>query len=162
MRLSIKRLRENILSELGDDQLFQQLRAKYANLPEYVLKDMYRGADEKFFAQLNRLRWRLEVLEVNPADFAPETRNKLSARAYGDANPDNVPDDDRRTQFQRQLVAHVSPGENEPVVIVKGVDGYRLWEGWHRVMSMLRLGSDGGPPEGWSKVKIRAWVGSRA
>ena len=161
MRLSLKKLKQTILLEFGDDLLYQQLRAKYSNLPEYILRDMYRGSDEKFFSQLNRLQWRLEVIEVNPADFAPETRNKLANRAYGDINFYNIPDDERRTQFQRKLAATLPIGENEPIILVRGVDGYRLWEGWHRVMSLLRLGSNDGPPEEWAKIKIKAWVGSR-
>lgn len=138
------------------------LRGKYPNVPEYVLKDMYRGSDEPFFSQLNRLTWEERVIDVNPSDFAPETLLKLKQRGFGDANPGDVPNDAERVEFQRSVAASGQQGQNEPIVVVKAVDGYRIWEGWHRAMSILRLGANDGPSEGWDRVKINAWVGSRA
>lgn len=126
---------------------------RYPNLPEYVIKDMFRGdADDKLFKQLNRLAWKLEVIDVSIEDFAPEVQEKLQQRQFGKANPGNVPNDGERMEFQMKVAQETPPGENEPIIVVKAVDGYRLWEGWHRVMSLLRPGK---------RTRIRAWVGSK-
>jgi hypothetical protein len=151
----------NVLKELIREVVRDELAKKYSNIPSYVFTDLYRGSDEKFFAQLNRLTWKLQVLEVNPSDFAPETQVRFNERKFGAMNPHGVPDDEQRMQFQARLAKNTQPGHNEPVIVIKAVDGYRLWEGWHRTMNILKLGDNGGPPGAWDRVKINAWVGSR-
>lgn len=167
VKTNVKKLREtvrDVLLELRNKALFRDLVAKYENIPQYVLRDIFRGDDDPIFAKFNRLTWKKQVLEVNPSDFAPHTREKFNARAFGERLPDNlyVYRDKERTQVQQQLAATRSAGTNEPVIIVKRVDGYDLWEGWHRTMVLLKAGDNGKRPEEWDRVKINAWVGSRA
>ena len=135
--------------------------AKYPNIPAYVMHDIFTGQDEKFFQLFNRLVWKLQVVEVNPSDFSDSTRERFSLRDFGTKNPDQVPDDEERMKIQHKLASEDVPGRNEPVILIQPVDGYELWEGWHRTMSILRLGNNGLPPEDWDLVKIKAWVGSR-
>jgi len=149
-----------LLVELRHKSLFRQLKQKYANLPFYVLHDLFRGADEKFFGQLNRLDWKLQVIDVNPASFYPDTLQRFKERGFGNIIHQDVPKDAERTELQKKLVQQRPQGTNEPIIVVKRVNGYALWEGWHRTMNMLMLGDNGGPPEGWTPVKINAWVGS--
>ncbi len=155
MLISLRDLKKFLISEID----VSVLRQKYSNIPEYVFHDLYRGRDEKFFVQLNNLKWELQILHVNPNDFSPETQQKFNSRGFGDINIASVFDDQTRTNLQRNLAK--SDGSNEPIVVVKAVDGYRLWEGWHRTMAILRLGNNGQIPPLWNKVQIKAWVGMR-
>ena len=164
---NVKLIREAVrrmLSELRDKALFRSIVAKYPNVPQYVLRDIFRGDDDPIFAKFNRLTWKKRVLEVSPKDFSPNTLDKFKSRGFGERVPDNmyVHKDKERTQAQQQIAASRPPGANEPVIIVQRVDGYDLWEGWHRTMVLLKTGDNGGRPEDWDRVKINAWVGSRA
>ena len=67
------------------------------------------------------------------------------------------PKDKQRMDVQRKLA--VSTGKNEPITVVKHKDGkYEIIEGWHRVMSILKLGDNGEDLKNWDKVKLRAFV----
>ena len=146
------------LHEIKMKGLYKQVLLKYPNVPEYVIHDMWRGDDEKFFAQMNRLDWKLKIIEVNPGDFCSETQQQLNDRKFGSENPYQVPDDEKRMLRQKELVTPT--GNNEPIIVIKRTDGYRLYEGWHRTMNALLIGKNSGTPEQWNRVKIKAWVGS--
>lgn len=140
----------------------KHLRMRYPNVPRYVLKDIFRGEDDPLFSQLNRLLWQKTVLDVSPADFCPLTLRNLKERSFGDVTHEKMLflRDKERTQTQRKIAAETPEGTNEPVIVVKRADGYMIIEGWHRTMSILRLGRNGAEPERWEKVKLNAWVGS--
>jgi len=102
-----------------------------------------------------------QIVQVDTQLMSPACLGKkFKAREFGGANPFQVPDDEHRMQVQSGLARSKPQGENEPIIVIKAVDGYRLWEGWHRTMSMLRLGDNGRDPGDWTRVKINAWVGS--
>lgn len=151
-----------MLSELRDKALFRSIVAKYTNVPQYVLRDIFRGDDDPIFAKFNRLKWKKQVLDVNPGDFCQNTLGKFKVRGFGERVPDNmyVHNDKERTVAQQKIAAARPAGSNEPVIIVQRVDGYDLWEGWHRTMVLLKTGDNGDQPEKWDRVKINAWVGS--
>jgi len=101
--------------------------------------------------------WKLQILNVNPEDFDERTLNAFSERDFGNVNTYQVPDDEERTQTQRDIAK--GDGTNEPVIVEKKPDGkYELIEGWHRTMSILLLGDNGEDLKNWGKVKIRAFV----
>jgi hypothetical protein len=116
-------LREAIVLLVEEAVPVQTILSRYPNVPEYVVRDMHRGEDMHTFALFDRLRWELETLHVNPSDFAPATQEQLAARGFGDLNPGNVPHDQERVAYQRQ---RAEPGTNEPIIVVKAVDGFRL------------------------------------
>ena len=149
-----------ILREMRWRGLYRSLRQKYPNIPEYVFHDVYRvGMDEiPLYKAFNRLQWRLQVITVNLGDFSPDTRRRIMERQFGSSNPYQVPRDEERMATQKKLAT--GTGENEPIIVVKRVDGYELHEGWHRTMNLLKVGMNDGPPETWNKVRIKAWVGS--
>jgi len=151
-----------LVLELRNKALFRSIVKKYPNVPQYVLRDIFRGDDDPVFAKFNRLTWRKKVLEVNPKDFSPNTLEKFKARGFGERVPDNmyVHNDKERTAVQQKVASSRSAGSNEPVIIIDRVDGYDLWEGWHRTMVLLKTGDNGERPEEWDAVKINAWVGS--
>ena len=73
--------------------------------------------------------------------------------------PYDVPKDEMRTKLQKDI-AIKDYGKNEPVIMTEMEDGYQLYEGWHRAMAILSLGSDGTTNyDNWKKVKLNAWIG---
>jgi len=160
---SLLREMVELVLEVRHKEIYGQLVKKYANLPRYVLHDLYRGTDMPLLQQLNNLTWKKIVIEVNPGDFDTETQAKFAQREFGAVNPGNwYVRDAERMETQKKLAAERPQGGNEPIVVVKRVDGkYKLIEGWHRTMSILQMGKNGGPPEGWEPVRINAWVGSK-
>ena len=81
-------------------------------------------------------------------------------RKFGDANPGKIPNDEKRIAYQRNLAKKLKPGTNEPVIVLNKGSEYRLLEGWHRTMAILSLGNNGEEPTKWSKIKLKAWVGT--
>jgi hypothetical protein len=150
-----------LVNEMRMKGLYRQLHQKYSNIPEYVMHDLFRGSDDKLFTQLNRLDWKLQVINVRPTDFSFNTLKHFEEREFGDANPSGVYNDAERMQVQKKRAS--ADGHNEPIIVVKRIDGYDLWEGWHRTMNVLKLGQNGRRVTDfaeWDKVKINAWVGS--
>ncbi len=96
--------------------------------------------------------WKQKILNVNPADFSEQSRNRMVKRNFG-INPDEDP-----TRIQRQQAKAKGDGSNEPVIIIQTSNGFTLWEGFHRTMSILALGKNGQDTLKWDKVKLRAWV----
>lgn len=151
-----------IVLEINDESLYEKMLTKYPNIPAYVMHDMFVGQDEKFFPLFNKLTWKLQVIEVNPTHFSDATREKFVLRDFGVKNPFQVPNDEERMQVQRKLASDDVPGRNEPVILVQRIDGYEIWEGWHRTMSILQRGNNGLAPSDWDPVRIKAWVGIKS
>jgi len=150
----------SLIIEMRWKGLYKELRRKYPNIPEYVLHDFYRTGmgEHPLYKAFDRLNWHQQVIIVNLSDFAPDTRRRILERQFGAINPYEVHNDEERMARHKELA--VSTGKNEPIIVIKRVDGYELYEGWHRTMNILQLGKNGSPPEQWEKVKINAWVGS--
>jgi hypothetical protein len=101
--------------------------------------------------------WKLRIIEVNPEDFTENTINAFIERNFGDIDAYMVKNDKERMDVQRKLATPT--GKNEPIIVIKHKDGkYEMVEGWHRVMSTLKLGDNGEDLKNWDKVKLRAFV----
>ena len=49
------------------------------------------------------IKWKLKVLELNASDFTKSNQKTMIKRKFGNANEVNVPDDEKRIEFQRKL-----------------------------------------------------------
>ncbi len=109
------------------------------------------------------VKWKVKVLEVNPNNFTKENLKTMIQRKFGNANPNKVPDDEKRTEYQQKLAKKLKPGTNEPVIMLNNGRELKLLEGWHRTMAILSLGNNGETdPRNWNKIKIKAYVGTGA
>lgn len=159
--MQLREIIRKLIVEVRHKKVYNQMVKKYTNLPRYVLHDLYTGYDDKFFGQLNRLSWTKKIIEVNPASFEEDTLRRFKEREFGAQNPYQIPRDEERMQIQSQIAAQKTTGDNEPIIVVEQVDGtFFLWEGWHRTMTILKLGDNGEQCEDWDFVKINAWIGS--
>ena len=173
----------DIVSEISKTYTSELLYRTFHNMPEYVFKDFVMSDNGFFQKELRRIlkndpdvgedeleyefedwveiKWKLKVLTLNASNFTNANQKKMIKRKFGNANPEKVPDDKKRTDFQRKLAKKLKPGTNEPVIMLSKGNEYKLLEGWHRTMAILSLGNNDNPdPTMWNKVKIKAWVGS--
>jgi hypothetical protein len=168
-------------SRQADKDLYDVMRDFFSETPEYVFNELYftdKGFFKEEFAKMIEddyddeeiiltfeewidLKWKKKVITVNISDFAPNTQEKMKMRGMGSISLRDVPNDNERNTFQRNAVLKTKQGKNEPVILVKGTNGYNLLEGWHRTMAILTLGSEGTSDyEKWDKVKLNAWIGT--
>lgn len=161
---------------------YNRLKKEFPNTPEYVLNEFvvnvlcgdkesfrtimsqYHGDPIPFLSKMiyNYLGsdWKLKVIEVNPEDFTDNTVNAFIERNFGEIDAYMVPNDKERMEIQRKLASPT--GKNEPIIVIKHKDGkYEMVEGWHRVMSALKLGDNGEDLKNWDKVKLRAFVSEK-
>ena len=188
-------------------RIYEKMRREFPNTPEYVLQDYYRniilmrapghrpamkdilntyngdpipyikGDGNGWWYNYLKGPWKLQVLNVNPMDFDGRTVRAFEQRDFGNINAYNVPKDEERMDTQMSM--RRDDGMNEPVIILQNPDGtYQLVEGWHRTMSILKMGDkptedyydeddyndelwdEETPTElkDWDKVKLRAFV----
>ena len=158
---------------------YNRFRKEFPNTPEYILKEFVTnvlcGDDESFRTIMGQYHgdpipflskkiydylngnWKLKVIEVNPEDFTDNTVNAFLERNFGEVDAYMVQNDKERMDVQRKLATPT--GKNEPIIVIKHKDGkYEMVEGWHRVMSTLKLGDNGEDLKNWDKVKLRAFV----
>ena len=158
---------------------YNRFRTEFPNTPEYILKEfvinVLCGDDESFKTIMGQYHgdpipflgrkiydylngnWKLKVIEVNPEDFTDNTVNAFLERNFGEVDAYMVKNDKERMDVQRKLATPT--GKNEPIIVIKHKDGkYEMVEGWHRVMSTLKLGDNGEDLKNWDKVKLRAFV----
>ena len=158
---------------------YNRFRKEFPNTPEYILKEFVTnvlcGDDESFKTIMGQYHgdpipflgkmiydylngdWKLRIIEVNPEDFTENTINAFIERNFGDVDAYMVKNDKERMDVQRKLATPT--GKNEPIIVIKHKDGkYEMVEGWHRVMSTLKLGDNGEDLKNWDKVKLRAFV----
>ncbi len=173
----------DIVAEISDKQTWEILNNVFHRMPKYVFDDFVMSPNGFFQQELNRIlkkdpdadeediafefedwvdiKWKLKVLEVNLSDFTKRNRQMIIKRKFGNANPNKVPDDEARTEYQKKLAKKLKPGTNEPVVILDNGAEFKLVEGWHRTMAILSLGDNGNSnPLKWDKIKLKAWVGT--
>lgn len=152
-------------------------------MPMYVFKDFVMSPSGFFQKELSKIlkndpsadeediafefedwvdvKWKLKVLEVNPNNFTKENLKTMIQRKFGNANPNKVPDDEKRTEYQQKLAKKLKPGTNEPVIMLNKGNELKLLEGWHRTMAILSLGNNGeSDPRKWNKIKVKAWIGT--
>lgn len=127
---------------------------------------------------LGTLNWspRPITINVSPMDFDEETLQAFMNRRFGFDPSKKIRNDAERMNKQLSLLA--SKESNEPVIIVKQGNKYKLLEGWHRVMNYLVYPPDpsiGAPPDQieilkngflnqinltkWKPVTIQAFIG---
>jgi len=158
---------------------YNRFRKEFPNTPEYILKEFVTnvlcGDDESFRTIMGQYHgdpipflgkkiydylngdWKLKVIEVNPEDFTDNTVNAFLERNFGEVDAYMVQNDKERMDVQRKLATPT--GKNEPIIVIKHKDGkYEMVEGWHRVMSTLKIGENGEDLKNWDKVKLRAFV----
>ena len=173
----------DIIQEISFDKSYEILSGVFYNMPDYVFDDFVMSDKGFFQKELEKIyknnsdadeedvaeqfgdwvdiKWKLKVLELNSKNFTKQNQKTMIQRKFGNANPNNVPNDEKRIEFQKQLAKKIKPGTNEPVIMLNKGNEYRLLEGWHRTMAILSLGSNGETdPRNWSKIKIKAWVGT--
>ena len=161
---------------------YKKLKKEFPNTPEYILNEFVNnelcGDKENFKTIMTQYygnpipflskmiykylgsNWRLKIIKVNPEDFTDNTVNAFIERNFGEIDAYMVPNDKERMDIQRELAT--SDGKNEPIIVVKHNDGkYELIEGWHRTMSILKLGDNGEDLKNWDKVKLRAFVSEK-
>lgn len=173
---SIPTFKNNSLLE----EFYPFFKKRYPETPEYVLKDFimnnildneetindifdrYEGDPtivvRGWWDDFLKGPWSLKILTVNPDDFDDKSVNAFIEREFGEVNSYMVPDDEERTQYQREIAK--PDGKNEPIIVTfnEKTGKYGLIEGWHRTMSTLSLGDNGEDLKNWDKVKIRAFV----
>ena len=157
-------------------EMYGRLRKAFPMTPEYILKDFFYNnivnefetIEKEFYGdpllftrgywgEFLKGPWKLEILNVNPLDFDDKTINAFLERDFGNVDSYQVPNDEERTQTQRNIAK--GDGTNEPIIVERKPNGkYELIEGWHRTMSILLLGDNGEDLKNWDKVKIRAFV----
>lgn len=164
--------------------MFKDLKKKYPNVPEYVLKQIYNGVSKDKVSQqgsfdsilkdYNSRDWKLEQVDLSWSKLNRITRNNILRRKFGIENPDKVPDDADR--LERQIESLAGTGENEPVVFLETEGGLELVEGYHRTMALLLKGAGDVKAallklaeadereieemtRDWKSVKVKAWVG---
>ena len=161
-------------------QIFERLRKEFPTTPNYILNDFFRNVimDNESLKTINttyygdpiaflegsmfwndylKSPWKLEIINVNPNDFDDTTLNAFFDRKFGKVNTYDVPKDNERMETQMSM--RRSDGNNEPVILLQNPDGkYVLMEGWHRTMSILKMGDNGEDVKNWDKVKLRAFI----
>jgi len=158
---------------------YNKLKKEFPNTPEYILNEFTTnvlcGDKESFDTIIKQYHgdpipflgkmiydylgsdWKLRIIEVNPEDFTDNTVNSFIERHFGDVDAYMVHNDRKRMDTQRKLAT--TTGKNEPIIVIKHKNGkYEMVEGWHRVMSTLKLGDNGEDLKNWDKVKLRAFV----
>jgi len=173
----------DIVAEITDKQTWQILSNVFHTMPKYVFDDFIMSKDGFFQKELKRIlkddpdadeddiafefedwidvKWKLKVIEVSPSNFTKKNLQNMIQRKFGNANPSKIPDDEKRTEYQRDLAKKLKPGTNEPVIILSNGNELKLLEGWHRTMAILSLGNNGeNNPTKWNKIKIKAWIGT--
>lgn len=183
---------------------YRQYKQDHPNVPAYVLKQTYTNhmspgmnrSISKNSPNLNSMPSQLmqkknaisgvnwnkkpQIVVISPLSFNDETLNIFRVWKFGMKPNDNlVRNDTNRFNIQGQMAAKIPEGENEPIIMVRDGNKFKLIEGFHRVMSyLLSMHSpDAGAPEDhieylrsggdptkldfskWKPVKIKAYLG---
>lgn len=158
---------ENIRTK---EMIRQYVKEKGYDIPEYILGDYIRqtflkGKPDQSFEEIQQhldwlgsiTNWKLDsCLEISFQDLSPDTQRMMKEREFGNINPYDIPDDETRMDYQKQIL--VGDCNNEPVFFISTPEGYELQEGWHRTMTLFsRLPFENNEPQG--TIKIKAWIG---
>ena len=145
------------------------------NKPTYgSLGDMFKDNAVSSIAGKNN--WVLQVVEIHPLNFTQDTIDSFLNHQFG-SSPSlskGVKNHDERMKTQTALAGERGEGENEPIIMVREGDKYKMQEGWHRLYSYLTKFS--APPEEqekihngrsnevdltvWRPIKVRAYIGN--
>ena len=141
--------------------LYDFVKSKFPNWPEYVLKDfLYAQAKgvrdqeelndflERNQKDLGQVKWRLEKLPITLDIFTPKTQRMITQRAGGSSNPMQVPKDAERHAQQLKMIQQQGV-RTEPIIVAKLNNGYDLIEGWHRTIQHLQQYPEGYTGPAW-------------
>jgi predicted nucleotidyltransferase len=141
--------------------LYDFVKSKFPNWPEYVLKDfLYAQAKgirdqeelndflERNQKDLGQVKWRLEKLPITLDIFTPKTQQMITQRAGGSSNPMQVPKDAERHAQQLKMIQQQGV-RTEPIIVAKLNNGYDLIEGWHRTIQHLQQYPEGYTGPAW-------------
>ena len=141
--------------------LYDFVKSKFPNWPEYVLKDfLYAQAKgirdqeelndflERNQKDLGQVKWRLEKLPITLDIFTPKTQRMIKQRAGGSSNPYQVPKDAERHAQQLKMIQQQGV-RTEPIIVAKLNNGYDLIEGWHRTIQHLQQYPEGYTGPAW-------------
>lgn len=122
------------------------------------------------------------TIQISPLDFDQKTLNTFINWRFGFNPKDNkVRNDTARFDIQRNILDKNNTGSNEPIILIKFENKYRLIEGFHRTMTCLIWEKNdfvGAPPDQiqilksgenldkldfskWKPVKLNAFVGEK-
>jgi hypothetical protein len=137
------------------------------------LADIYK--DGSVSGMTGKANWKLQVVEVHPLHFTQDTIQAFLNHEFGSSLSlsKHVKNHDERMKTQSDLADQRGQGENEPIIMIRDGDKFRMQEGWHRLYSYLTKFS--APPEEqekinngnsqavdfnvWKPVKIKAYIG---
>ena len=155
-----KAVAEGTLNEYRN-ALYDFVKSKFPNWPEYVLKDfLYAQAKgirnqeelneflERNQKDLGQVKWRLEKLPITLDIFTPKTQRMIKQRAGGSSNPMQVPKDAERHAQQLKMIQQQGV-RTEPIIVAKLNNGYDLIEGWHRTIQHLQQYPEGYTGPAW-------------
>lgn len=180
---ALRRIAADVVSKRNKG-LYKGLRAKYPNVPDYVLKQVYSGGEdnlarsdtyEQMLKTYDQMKWSLDKVDLHWNKLNGITKSNIRRRKFGLENPDGVPEDAER--LKRQIESLAGTGENEPMVFTKTDGGLELVEGFHRTMALLLKGAPdvekavqeigkAGDRDvdkiaaAWKPVPAEAWVGT--
>ena len=158
MRLQeeFKRMQELMGLNETRQGMFNWLKSKLPNTPEYVIRDWiykmitasdeintYEGITEWIDEWVKDLSWKKETnFPMTMEMFTEKTKNELRNRIGGEVMA-TVDKDTERHDTQKKMLQ--SQGiSKEPIILFKSKDGkYELGEGWHRTVQTFKIYPDG-------------------
>ena len=125
----------DIVTEITDKKIKKILKHVFGvpkKMPKYVFKDFVMSPNGFFPTELKqmfmdepdletddikdvledwiKIKWEKQVLELSASDFTKENQKTMIQRKFGNANPNKVPDDEKRTEYQRKLAKKTETG----------------------------------------------------
>lgn len=163
------------IQAIQQTMLYTQPQESDPRKPTYnSLSDMYK--DNSVSSISNNNNWQLQVVEVHPLNFTKDTIDAFLSHQFG-SSPSlskGVKNHDERMKTQSSLAGERGEGNNEPIIMIRDGDKFRMQEGWHRLYSYLTKFS--APPEEqekinsgqshtvdfnvWKPVRVKAYIGS--
>ena len=151
------------LTELRQS-LDQYLKQQFPTWPDYVVRDfVYKNAkslnsQEELQDWVEGIKydypvkqWHLQKLDITLNVFDNATKQRLTARKGGSANPYDVPKDAERHATQQAIIQKQGISKEPIIVFDHGNGKLELMEGWHRTIQHLQA-----YPQGYQGP---AWVG---
>lgn len=133
---------------------------------------------------LKSIKWekKPKVIELSPLDFDQSTLGLFLKWRFGLSPKDNlVRNDSNRFDVQRKMLADRIKEDNEPIILIKDGNKWKLLEGYHRTMTYLLWPHEpqpGAPPDQlsflekgeddkldltrWTRVPIKAYIGIKS
>ena len=88
---------------------------------------------------LENIQWpkKPSPVQITPLVFDEQTLNMMIQRRFGFKESPSIRNDANRMATQRNMLPEVPTGDNEPIIMIKNGNKYKLLEGWHRTMTYL-------------------------